>query len=140
MGDALMMCFTLPHLKKAVETKYPGASQCFDQLCDFLRDQHSDGKVSRFWQPRTEGNPSSDVAQCILLSIGADPQLGLAAPDWALVKAVIDRRLLKVRNAVAHGEGLPVDQQDVLDASDSVLSLMERTKNTIVHAGQTLRW
>ena len=79
----------------------------------------------------TRANLGSDVLVDILKAVGFD------ATSYLTKMALLDDRLLKNRNRIAHGEFLEVDADTYADLNETIVGLMDRFKNDIENAAAT---
>jgi len=63
--------------------------------------------------------------------------LGLDDTEYRKSGLLIDGRLLKWRNGIAHGEGMRIDEKDYLDLQEKVITLLERFRTDIENAATT---
>jgi MAE_28990/MAE_18760-like HEPN len=121
---------------KAANAKYPGSEEHHVQLAaDILAG--FDARVTKpGWNVDTEGNPGSDVVERVLKSIGVHPQLGMDNAAWTTTKVFINDHLVKDRNSVAHGEGLPLDRTSLLNRSQRLLELLDRLSDQLMTDAQ----
>jgi hypothetical protein len=107
-----------------------GRLHVYAQVVDFLLFNQEDRyqKPSTF-EIQTESNLSSKVMDNICFNIGVS--LG---DDLELSRNFIDRNLLKVRNAIAHGGQDPIEPEVLLETRDRVLKLLGMFKNEIQNA------
>ena len=79
----------------------------------------------------TKGNLGGDVLVDILEAVGFD------ATSYLTKRALLDDRLLKNRNRIAHGEYLEIDADAYADLNEMIVGLMNRFKNDIENAAAT---
>jgi hypothetical protein len=77
---------------------------------------------------RTRSNLKFDVLEEVLLTLGLD-----LAPYRLAAKPVIDA-LVKRRNGIAHGEGLPVTEEDYQHFHDGVVRLLDTYRDQLSDA------
>jgi hypothetical protein len=79
----------------------------------------------------TKSNLSFDVFREITIMLGIDFSL------YLMKQKVIDERLLKARNNIAHGHYLTVDQKSYMDLHAQVIELINLFRNQIDNAAYT---
>ena len=79
----------------------------------------------------TKSNLNSTVLIDILNAVGFDPA------RYVERRALLDERLLRNRNSIAHGQYLDIEEENYSDLNTVVLELMERFKNDIQNAAAT---
>ncbi len=123
------------HVMKAAEAHYPGSTEHHLRLAEKIIEKLDARPAPKTaWEVNTEGNPGTDAVTRILQSIGVDTQLGLDETSWSTTKVFINDQLVKDRNAVAHGEGLPIHKRDLLDRTDRTLRLLDQLRDTLLAA------
>jgi hypothetical protein len=60
--------------------------------------------------------------------------------EYSLKKGIIDEKLVRVRNEIAHGEIKPINPNDSLDTYDLVFPIMEEFKNDIQNSVSTMKY
>jgi len=60
--------------------------------------------------------------------------LGFDYSLYATNEKLIDKKLLKTRNNVAHGEYLNIDYEEFLEVYDKVITMMDTFRNEIDNA------
>ena len=82
----------------------------------------------------TRSNLNSEVLTEVLCIVGIDPT------EYEEETQAIDKRLLKNRNAVAHGEGIPIDQDDYAELHTTVLDLIGKFRDDIETSAETRQY
>jgi hypothetical protein len=77
---------------------------------------------------------NSDTLQEICLIIGLDPN------KYSLKKGIIDEKLVRVRNEIAHGELRPISPEDSIETYDLVFPIMEEFKNDIQNSVSLMKY
>jgi hypothetical protein len=99
------------------------------ELVAFFRSEGT----SRCKLPWKEGVPTkSNLKSEVLQEIVA--MLGLDYSRFATKEKLLDEKLLKNRNQIAHGQYLLVDQAEYLDLHDEVLGMMQDFYNQVENA------
>ena len=60
--------------------------------------------------------------------------LGLDDKDYSTKGALIDQRLLRNRNMIAHGERPDIEQDDYKTVHDEIIQLVERFRDDVENA------
>jgi len=76
----------------------------------------------------TESNLKSHVLKNIVYSLGLDYSA------FATKEILIDERLLKQRNDIAHGKYLPINEKFYVELHEEILGLMELFLNQVINA------
>lgn len=76
----------------------------------------------------TQANLSSAVLRNIIET------LGLSYESFETKEKIIDEKLLKSRNSIAHGVYLSIDEDEFFDLFDQILGLMNEIRNQIDNA------
>lgn len=76
----------------------------------------------------TESNLSSTVLRNIVIMLGFDYS------PYVTKEKLIDDKLVKLRNQIAHGEYIGVDEQEILELQEQCISLMETFQTQIDNA------
>jgi hypothetical protein len=76
----------------------------------------------------TEANLSSVVLRNIVATLGFD------YAEYETKEKLIDEKLLKLRNHIAHGEYLSVDETEVVELQEQCITLMELFRNQVFNA------
>jgi len=100
-------------------------SRCLD-IVEFFRTEG--GKPSKIaWKAgiNTKANLKSDVFQEIVLMLGLD------YTRFSTKEKLLDERLLKNRNSIAHGQYLIVRFEEYMDLHDEMLAIMQDFYNQI---------
>lgn len=129
--------FGIPSTKKVKVTVVSEVLQAYDDMLEqyfFVKLNEDDliPEVDEDDMPLpTEGNPTPDVLSDI------SKILGLNYDElFEMREAFIDSELLKPRHAVAHGERRPIKLDDLDAATDFVLDIIDKYKNSIIDAAQ----
>lgn len=76
----------------------------------------------------TKSNLNSSVLKNIIFMLGLDYSM------FEAKEKLIDEKLLKNRNEIAHGKELVVDREEFFELYEEILSLMETFRNQIINA------
>ncbi len=79
----------------------------------------------------TQSNLNTSVLRNIISSLGLDYSL------YATKEKLLDERLLRTRNQIAHGEYIELTDKEVQDIQDECIALMEIFKNQVDNAVAT---
>jgi len=77
---------------------------------------------------KAEDNLKSEVLKEILITIGTDYS------PYELESNVIDFRLLRIRNAVAHGQGMNISKAQFILLNRKIIGMINSIKNDILRA------
>ena len=126
----LHTCFVVFGLKKVLN-ELAESRKAIGNIAavEFLREQlceRAQLKIDR--AINTEANLSSQVLANILLSVGID------ASPYESRYHLIDERLLKRRNNIAHGEFLEVSPDEWSSLADEILLMLRQLKTDIENA------
>lgn len=77
---------------------------------------------------KAEDNLKSEVLKEILITIGIDYS------PYELESNVIDFRLLRIRNAVAHGQGMNISKAQFIRLNRKIIGMINSIKNDILRA------
>lgn len=104
---------------------------CLD-LVDFFRSQHGSRSNVR-WKlgVPTKSNLKSEVFREIVAMLGLDYTL------FATKEKLLDDRLLKNRNEIAHGQYSMVSYSEYLDLHDEVIGIMQTFYNQVDNSAYT---
>lgn len=99
------------------------------ELVAFFRSAGTD-RANLPWKPgvNTKSNLKSEVLQEIVTMLGLDYS------RFATKEKLLDEKLLKNRNQIAHGQYLLVDQAEYLDLHGEVLAMMQDFYNQVENA------
>lgn len=126
----LHTCFVVFGLKKVLNELAESRKAAGNiAAVEFLREQLGERaqlKIDR--AINTEANLSSQVLANILLSVGID------ASPYESRYHLIDERLLKRRNNIAHGEFLEVSPDEWANLADEILLMLRQLKTDIENA------
>jgi hypothetical protein len=112
--------------KKLNEVSATNQSTIHNQVIQFLVESMEERiDIPRDDVIKTGSNLSSNVFQQILALLGIDYQ------PYALKQVLIDERLLKKRNQIAHGEYLDVDIVSYRELHQEVIGMMDSFRDQI---------
>lgn len=112
-------------LKEAKETNKPSL---YIPICDFFISQ-LDGKCSLPQEAiSTASNLSSEILKEITYILGIDFSL------YSTKSKLIDEKLLKIRNEIAHGNYLLIDRKEYIELHTEVIAMLEIFRNQIENA------
>lgn len=83
----------------------------------------------------TSSNLKSEVFKNIIYALGLE-----YLPEYELREKLIDIRLLKTRNEVAHGEFIDVEYDDFIELFDKITQLIRTFRNQISNAAALERY
>ena len=95
------------------------------ELIDFILDGDGRFSVRSVGSIETRSNLSFKVLADILQLLGIDSTAYIAK------RMMIDSRLVKNRNKIAHGERCDMDSEDYVDLYNAILELMERFRDDL---------
>lgn len=126
LSDNFLALAIKPMLHQAMESK-----QAIDQinLVEFFR-KNLDSKA--ILQTRASINTQSNLSSLVFQNIVE--MLGLDYTLYATGEKLIDERLLHVRNTVAHGSYIEIDQNEFLELYDKIVGMMDTFRNQINNA------
>lgn len=126
----LKTCFIAFGLKEKIEPllKTKKVTQYVHVIDFLLTELDKKAKIPYKDVINTQSNLSSVLFEEITNSIGID------SSPYRLKYKLIDERLLKKRNQIAHGEYLDIDIQGYCDLSDVVVTLISNYKTDIENA------
>lgn len=78
----------------------------------------------------TESNLSLAVFENILCTLGLDYS------SYVLKRNLVDTKLLKIRNYVAHGKRIDIDKDDFLNLHAEIMLMIDSFKEQIVNAAK----
>jgi hypothetical protein len=120
-----------PFLGNALKTRLSGVAEAnaawvHTDFAAFLTDGGLGTKANlSTLLVRTESNLSSAVLRDITI------RLGVPFDPYELLVVLIDERLVAIRNAVAHGEYLDMDEEQFEDLYQKVLTMLNRFTNDV---------
>lgn len=124
-------------VSKAAEAKFPGSQDHHIRLASRILNSIDERPGDPTWDVDTEGNPGSDVLKRVLSSIGLDLQLGMDAASWGTTKVFINEQLVRDRHSIAHGEGLPISKENLLERAERLLALLDVLSERILDHAST---
>ncbi len=99
------------------------------QIIDFMFGELSQGARIPFENIiKTQSKLTSERLKEILITIGIDYS------PYELKNKFIDAKLLQIRNAVAHGQRITIDEEDFADLYKEITSIIENIKTDILNA------
>lgn len=111
---------------KLSEANVTRKATVFTQAVDFMRSQLSQRSEIQYKEGiDTALNLSSEILQEIMC------MLGLEYAVYETKQVLIDERLLKRRNCIAHGEFLSLDKADYLELQQNVIEMLEEFRRQI---------
>lgn len=101
----------------------------YHDVAEFLLDGLEDRSIVPYKNViKTRSNLSSSVLREIIET------LGLRYSPFQTKEKLIDEKLLKNRNQIAHGDYVLIDQDEFLELYNQVISMMDELKNQIDNA------
>ena len=116
-------------IMRASEERRTSAHTELVRLVFQARDQRTSSEIVDAIE--TRANLGGDVLVDILEAVGFD------ATSYVTKAALLDDRLLRNRNRIAHGEYLEIDADAYADLNETIVGLMDRFKNDIENAAAT---
>lgn len=115
-----------PILMSAFQSRQAGDHQ---KIVEFFQTKLSrQSSIQYKGMVTTRSNLSSSVFRDIICTLGFDYS------NYETKEKLLDERLLKARNQIAHGEYLTLDQSEVFDLQDQLIGLMEYFRNQVDNA------
>ncbi|PLS84135.1 MAG: hypothetical protein CYG60_19545 [Actinobacteria bacterium] len=99
-----------------------------------LSDMHENAKLPWADAVTTRDNLNSEVLREILHLLDLDHQ------PYETKRVLLDQRLLRKRNEIAHGEHSPVSRTDYDELHAEVLDLLDRFRDDVENAAQLKRF
>lgn len=124
-------------VRKVAGAKFPGSEEHHLALAARILATFDRRVTAPAWKVDTEGNPTSEVVERILKSIGVDPHLGMDAAGWATTRVFINEHLVRDRNHVAHGEWLQPSRQSMLERAQRLLELLDQLASQVFLLAET---
>ncbi len=127
-------------VKKAGEANYPGSTQHHLALAEVMPSVLDAHPTRATWDIDTEGNPGEKVLEKLIRSTGLDPKLGMQDATWETTKKFINEQLLKDRNAIAHGSGIPIGRTDLVERVDRLLKILDAVNDEVMACATQKRY
>lgn len=127
-------------VKEAGKANYPGSKLHHLALAEAMALSLDAHPVKATWDVDTEGNPGQEVLERLISSTGLDPKLGMAEATWETTKKFINEQLLKDRNSIVHGSGMPVKRSDLLDRVDRLLRILDAVSAEVMACATAKRY
>ena len=112
-------------LKEAKETNKPSL---YIPVCDFFLDELNQRCLLPKDTISTASNLSSEIFQEITHTLGID------FSTYSTKSVLIDTKLLKTRNEIAHGEYSIFDQEEYIELHSEVIAMLDLFRNQIENA------
>jgi hypothetical protein len=112
-------------LKEAKKTNKPSL---YIPVCNFFLDELNQKCSLPKDAISTESNLSSEILKEITHTLGIDFSL------YSTKSVLIDTKLLKTRNEVAHGEYSTFDQEEYIELHQEVITMLDLFRNQIENA------
>ncbi len=128
--NELNNCFiALAFKKKLDQFEATNNASIHTQIIDFIFGELSQRAIIPFENIiKTQSKLNSERLKEILITIGIDYS------PYELKNKFIDVKLLKIRNAVAHGERISIDEKDFADLYKEITEIIENIKTDILNA------
>ncbi|GCL37843.1 hypothetical protein SR1949_29550 [Sphaerospermopsis reniformis] len=131
-GELSSNFLALAMKEKLKEAKETNKASLYIPVCDFFLFQLDD----RCSLPKNPISTASNLSSEILKEI--THTLGIAFPLDSTKSKLIDERLLKRRNEIAHGEySLTIDREQYIELHIMVMDMLEIFRNQIENAAAT---
>lgn len=131
----LLPCFVavsfFADVRAAAATSYPGHEESHLKLAERIVKEQAEVCSRRSWWATVEGNPGSESVRRLLSSAGLNDRLNLDEATWSTTKVFIDEQILRDRNGIAHGEGLPLSKKEFLDRAHRMTALLDRVADLV---------
>lgn len=131
LADNFLAYALRPRVRAAVERKDPGE---LIEVVRFLRGGMIEPSKITKRAVDAESNLSSRVLRNLTTALGLDYR------PFESKAFLIDERLLKNRNRIAHGDYLALDAADALALTTNIISLMESFRNQVENAAVLSRY
>ncbi|GAB4292457.1 MAG: hypothetical protein Fur0025_28130 [Oscillatoriaceae cyanobacterium] len=112
-------------LKEAKDTNKPSL---YIPVCDFFLSELNQRCILPKEAISTASNLSSDILEEITLILGLDFSV------YSTKKKLLDEKLLKTRNEIAHGDYLVFDADEYLELHQAIIEMLDIFKNQIENA------
>jgi hypothetical protein len=118
-------------LDQAKETK---KATIYNEVAEFFITKLTERSIIKYEFRIATSNLSSSVFKEIMLMLGLDYSF------YESKEVLIDEKLLKKRNIIAHGNYLDIDEQDYDDLHTEVIVMMDTLRNQIDNAASTKQY
>lgn len=112
-------------IAKAAESYYPGSKDHHEKLASKIKETIDSPPTKAQWKADTEGNPSSEVLKRLMRSVGLNERLYMDEVTWSATRVFIDEHIIRDRNHIAHGEGIPVEKSELISRLDRMVDLFD---------------
>lgn len=124
-------------VQKCSNSLFPGSEQTHVALANRILEGTAEVATGSTWSVDTASNPSTEVLDRILRSLGLAADLGLDGATWSATRVFINEKVVADRHKVAHGEGFRIDKMEFLSRSARMLALLDTLSEQILNAAQS---
>ncbi|BAY29181.1 hypothetical protein NIES2107_10220 [Nostoc carneum NIES-2107] len=119
---------------KLEQANQSSKASIYNEVADFFMTKMTERSVIKYENRITTSNLSSSVFKEIVCMLGLDYSF------YESKEVLIDERLLKKRNMIAHGNYLDIDEKQYDELHIQIVSIMDNFRNEIDNCASTKKY